>query len=58
VAVDLVKPIPYPVDLATVFLRAQQTYGRWIPPPPTILSKFVVKLPAGLMFVMASRGRG
>ena len=58
VAVDLVRPIPYPVDLATVFLRARQTYGGWIPPPPTILAKFVVKLPIGLMFVRASRGQG
>ena len=54
-AVDAIRPIPYPVDLATVLLRARQTYGGWIPPPSTILAKFIVKLPIGLMFVTASR---
>jgi SAM-dependent methyltransferase len=54
-AVDTIEPIPYPVDLATVFLRARQTYGGWIPSPPTILAKFMVKLPIGLMFAIARR---
>jgi SAM-dependent methyltransferase len=53
--VDTVRPIGYPVDLATVFLRARQTYGGWIPSAPTFLTKFIVTLPIGLMFVSAAR---
>lgn len=56
--VDTIGPISYPVDLATVLLRARQTYGAWVPSPPTILAKFIVRLPIGLMFVTASKGRG
>jgi SAM-dependent methyltransferase len=56
--VDTIGPISYPVDLATVLLRARQTYGAWVPSPPTILARFIVRLPIGLMFVAASKGRG
>jgi SAM-dependent methyltransferase len=55
--VRTVGHISYPVDLATVFLRTRQTYGRLIPPVPQALSKFVVKLPIGLMFAMAISGK-
>jgi hypothetical protein len=55
--VDTIGSISYPVDLATVLRRARQTYGGWIPRPSTILARFVVKLPIGLMFVTASRRR-
>jgi SAM-dependent methyltransferase len=53
--VDAVRPIGYPVDLATVLLRARQTYGGWIPPAPAFLANIVVTLPIGLMFVRAVR---
>jgi SAM-dependent methyltransferase len=51
-----IRPVPYPVDLATLFLRARQTYGAIVPPAPALLANLVVSLPVGLMFVMASRG--
>ncbi len=57
-SVDTIKPISYPVDLATVFLRARQTYGDWIPLAPTILAKYIIKLPIGLMFATARRVEG
>jgi SAM-dependent methyltransferase len=57
-AVKAVGPIPYVVDLATVFLRVKQTYGHPTLAVPAILSKSIVKLPVGLMFVVASRGEG
>jgi SAM-dependent methyltransferase len=53
--VDAVRPIGYPVDLATVLLRARQTYGGWSPPIPGFLASRVVVLPIGLMFVRAVR---
>ena len=53
--VDTVRPIGYPVDLATVFQRARQTYGAWVPRAPAFLSNINVKLPIGLMFVVATR---
>jgi SAM-dependent methyltransferase len=53
--VDSVRPIGYPVDLATVFLRARQTYGGWVPRAPAWLAKLAVTLPIGLMFVSAAR---
>lgn len=53
-AVNAVKPIGYPVDLATVLRRARQTYGGWVPPAPAFLAKLVVNLPIGLMFVRAT----
>jgi SAM-dependent methyltransferase len=53
--VDAVRPIGYPVDLATVLLRARQTYGGWIPRAPGFLASRVVVLPIGLMFVRAVR---
>ena len=54
-ATDLIKPIGYPVDLATVFRRARQTYGDLIPIVPRFLAKAVVTLPIGLMFVRATK---
>ena len=54
-AIDTIKAIGYPVDLATVFLRARQTYGAWMPPAPSFLANVNVKLPIGLMFVRATR---
>jgi SAM-dependent methyltransferase len=54
-AIDTIRTIGYPVDLATVFLRARQTYGAWVPPPPAFLANVNVKLPIGLMFVSATR---
>jgi SAM-dependent methyltransferase len=54
-AIDTIKAIGYPVDLATVFLRARQTYGAWVPPAPPFLANVNVKLPIGLMFVRATR---
>jgi SAM-dependent methyltransferase len=54
-AFDTIKAIGYPVDLATVFLRARQTYGAWVPPVPPFLANVNVKLPIGLMFVRATR---
>jgi SAM-dependent methyltransferase len=54
-AVDSVRSIGYPVDLATVFLRARQTYGGWVPQAPALLAKIAVTLPIGLMFVSAAR---
>jgi SAM-dependent methyltransferase len=53
--IDTIKAIGYPVDLATVFLRARQTYGAWVPPAPPLLANVNVKLPVGLMFVRATR---
>jgi SAM-dependent methyltransferase len=53
--VDAVRPIGYPVDLATAFLRARQTYGGWVPRAPAFLAKLAVTLPIGLMFVSAAR---
>jgi hypothetical protein len=53
--VDAVRSIGYPVDLATVFLRARQTYGGWVPRAPAFLAKLAVTLPIGLMFVSAAR---
>jgi SAM-dependent methyltransferase len=53
--VDTVEPIPYPVDVSTVFLRARQTYGTWIPRAPAPLARFVISLPVGLMFAMAKK---
>jgi len=55
IMVDAVRPIGYPVDLATVLLRARQTYGGWIPRSPAFLANRVVVLPIGLMFVRAVR---
>ena len=43
----------FPVDLATVLLRARQTYGDWIPSAPNFIADWVVTLPIGLMFVRA-----
>jgi SAM-dependent methyltransferase len=57
-SLDGVEPIPYPVDVATVFLRARQTYGGWIPRPPALLSRFVIRLPVGLMLAKASKVEG
>jgi SAM-dependent methyltransferase len=54
-AVGSIKPIGYPVDLATVCLRARQTYGGWIPPVPAYLAKVTVTLPIGLIFVRATK---
>ena len=54
----VISPIPYPVDLATVFLRLRQTYGSLVPLVPASLAKVVVKLPIGLMFAAASSGVG
>jgi SAM-dependent methyltransferase len=54
-AIDTIRTIGYPVDLATVFLRARQTYGAWVPPAPAFLAHVNVKLPIGLMFVRAIR---
>jgi SAM-dependent methyltransferase len=54
-AIDTIRTIGYPVDLATVFLRARQTYGAWVPRPPAFLANVNVKLPIGLMFVRATR---
>jgi SAM-dependent methyltransferase len=54
-AIDTIKAIGYPVDLATVLLRARQTYGAWVPLAPPILANVNVKLPIGLMFVRATR---
>jgi SAM-dependent methyltransferase len=54
-AIDTIKAIGYPVDLATVLLRARQTYGTWVPPAPALLANVNVKLPIGLMFVRATR---
>jgi SAM-dependent methyltransferase len=54
-AIDTIRTIGYPVELATVFLRARQTYGAWVPPAPAFLAKFNVKLPIGLMFVRSTR---
>jgi SAM-dependent methyltransferase len=54
-AIDTIKAIGYPVDLATVFLRARQTYGAWVPPAPPFLANVNVRLPIGLMFVGATR---
>jgi SAM-dependent methyltransferase len=54
-ATDLIKPIGYPVDLASAFLRARQTYGDLVPPVPGFLAKAVVTLPIGLMFVRATK---
>jgi SAM-dependent methyltransferase len=54
-AIDTIKAIGYPVDLATVFLRARQTYGAWVPPVPAFLANVTVRLPIGLMFVRATR---
>jgi len=53
--VDAISPVGYPVDVATMFLRARQTYGRWLPAAPPVLGKLVVTLPIGLMFVRASK---
>jgi SAM-dependent methyltransferase len=53
--IDTIKAIGYPIDLATVFLRARQTYGAWVPPAPALLANVNVKLPIGLMFVRATR---
>ncbi len=53
--IDTIKAMGYPVDLATVFLRARQTYGAWVPPAPPFLANVNVKLPIGLMFVSATR---
>jgi SAM-dependent methyltransferase len=55
ISVDGVRPIGYPVDLATVFLRARQNFGRWVPPAPPLLGNVVANLPIGLMFVSAAR---
>jgi SAM-dependent methyltransferase len=52
---EVIRPICYPVDLATVFLRARQTYGSWVPLAPAILAKIGIKLPIGLMFANARR---
>jgi SAM-dependent methyltransferase len=52
---DTIKVIGYPVDLATVVLRARQTYGSWVPPAPALLANVNVKLPIGLMFVRATK---
>jgi SAM-dependent methyltransferase len=54
-AVNDIKAIGYPVDLATVFLRARQTYGTWVPRAPAIIARAVVNLPIGLMFVRATK---
>jgi hypothetical protein len=54
-AIDTIKAIGYPVDLATVLLRARQTYGTWLPPAPALLANVNVNLPIGLMFVRATR---
>jgi SAM-dependent methyltransferase len=54
-AIDTIRTISYPVDLATVFLRARQTYGAWVPPAPGFLANVNVNLPIGLMFVRAAR---
>jgi SAM-dependent methyltransferase len=54
-AIDTIKAIGYPVDLATVFLRSRQTYGALVPPAPAILANVNLKLPIGLMFVRATR---
>jgi SAM-dependent methyltransferase len=53
--VDTIRTIGYPVDLATVFLRARQTYGAWVPPAPAFLANVNVELPIGLMFARANR---
>jgi SAM-dependent methyltransferase len=52
-AVETIKSIGYPVDIKTVFLRARQTYGNWIPSAPDVLADTAVTLPIGLMFVRA-----
>jgi SAM-dependent methyltransferase len=52
---DKIKPVGYPVDLATVFQRARQIYGDWVPPAPALLAKFIVTLPVGMMFIKAHR---
>jgi SAM-dependent methyltransferase len=54
-AIDTIRTIGYPVDLATVFRRARQTYGASVPRPPAFLANVNVKLPIGLMFVGANR---
>lgn len=54
-AVGAIEPIGYPVDLATVLLRARQTYGSWAPRPPAFLAKIIATLPIGLMFVRARK---
>jgi SAM-dependent methyltransferase len=56
--VDEVRAVNYPVDLATVFLRARQTYGTWVPSVPSIVASRVINLPIGLMFVRATRPAG
>jgi hypothetical protein len=53
--IDTIRTIGYPVDLATVFLRARQTYGAWVPPAPAFLANVHVNLPIGLMFARATR---
>jgi SAM-dependent methyltransferase len=49
-SVDTVEPIPYPADVATILLRARQTYGDWIPRPHPGLARYVINLPIGLIF--------
>jgi len=51
----LIKPIGFPVQVATVFLRARQTYGDWVPEAPAFLAKLIVTLPVGQMFVRATK---